>query len=263
MTYIELINNFWAVRRTRPMTSYEADFYFYLLKECNSRNWTSPFELPTRNIEFDLGISRKTICDLRNKLQQKGLISFKEGNKRAGSAFYEVLYVSDGNITGNISGNIKGNITGNISGNTNIKTKTKNIINNNSSELFPPAPAREGKPKKSKAQKEEFIPPTIEQVKSFFEGKLPDWEKQAEIFFYHFDSLGWKNTNGIRIERWDSRANLWIFEKQLQNGKSSKGDGGGVVSGTGRENTPEKGGNVFDLPSDELEDFINSLPIGQ
>ena len=77
MNYIELINNFWSVRRIRPMTSYEADFYFYLLKECNSRNWTNPFELPSRNVELELGISRKTICDLRNKLQQKGLISFK------------------------------------------------------------------------------------------------------------------------------------------------------------------------------------------
>lgn len=114
MNYIELVNNFWTVRRIRPMTSYEADFYFYLLKECNSRNWTNPFELPSRNVELELGISRKTICDLRNKLQQKGLISFKEGNKRANGAFYQILYVSDGNKNGNESGNVNGNINGNV-----------------------------------------------------------------------------------------------------------------------------------------------------
>lgn len=226
MTYIELINNFWSVRRTRPMTSYEADFYFYLLKECNSRSWTSPFELPTRNIEFELGISRKTICDLRNKLQQKGLISFKEGNKRGGGAFYSINYVSTGNVIGNESGNITGNISGNISGNTNIKTKNKTKNNNNSGELFPP----EEKPKKKKSAKAEFIPPTLDQVKAYFEEKLPDWERQAEIFFYHFDSLGWRNANGAKIERWDSKANLWIMDeqaKQYQHGKQSENSCGG------------------------------------
>lgn len=206
--------------------------------------------MPTRNIEFELGISRKTICDLRNKLQQKGLISFKEGNKRAGSAFYDILYVSDGNISGNISGN------------TNIKTKTKN--NNNSGELFPPTPTREEKPKASRAKKPEQIMPTLEQVKEYFEGKMPDWEAQAEKFFWYFDSLGWKNANGTKIERWDSRANLWIFEERTKNGnKPTESDAGGTVSGTAGKTGSEESGNLFDLPAEELEDFINSIPIGQ
>ena len=251
MTYIELINNFWSVRRTRPMTSYEADFYFYLLKECNSRNWTSPFELPTRNIEFELGISRKTICDLRNKLQQKGLISFKEGNKRGGGAFYAITYVSVGNVSGNISGN--------ISGNTNIKNKTKTKNINNSGELFPP---EEEKPKKGKAKKPEFIPPTLDQVKAYFEGKLPDWEKQAEIFFYHFDSLSWKNTNGARIERWDSRANLWIIEKQLQNGNTTTDNGSGIVTVTTGNGQTGPDRRNSDTAAAELEKWIDSIPIG-
>lgn len=141
------------MRRIRPMTSYEADLYFYLLKECNSRNWTNPFELPTRDVEYALSISRKTICDLRNKLQQKGLISFKEGNKRGGSAIYTIVYVT----CGNISGNINGNISGNINGNTIIKnkTKTKNIGGDNSDELFPPEPPPKKKPPKTKV---EFYP---------------------------------------------------------------------------------------------------------
>ncbi len=220
MTYIELINNFWNVRRIRPMTSYEADLYFYLLKECNSRNWTNPFELPTRDVEYALSISRKTICDLRNKLQQKGLISFKEGNKRGGSAIYTIVYVTCGNISGNINGNINGNISGNINGNTIIKnkTKTKNIGGDNSDELFPPEPPPKKKPPKTKV---EFIPPTVEEVREHFRGKLPDWELQADIFYNHFSGLGWKTSTGAKVERWDSRANLWIIEKKQQgNGKT-------------------------------------------
>ena len=208
MTYIELINNFWNVRRIRPMTSYEADFYFYLLKECNSRNWTNPFELPSRNVELELGISRKTICDLRNKLQQKGLISFKEGNKRANGAVYTVLYVSVGNINGNVSGNPI------------YKTKNK-TKNNNSNELFPPDPPLPKLPKKTKP---DFIPPTLEDIIAYFEGKLPDWEQQAEIFYNHFTSLGWRTASGAKVERWDSRANLWIIEKKQSNGSTKQTD---------------------------------------
>lgn len=220
MNYIELINNFWSVRRIRPMTSYEADFYFYLLKECNSRNWANPFELPSRNVELELGISRKTICDLRNKLQQKGLISFKEGQKRASGAFYSILYVSDGNKNGNVSGNINGNINGNVNGNPLYKQKHKQKdIENNSIELFPP----DQPPKKVPSRKKtEFIPPTPEQVQSYFRNKLPDWEQQADIFYNHFSALGWRNTNGTKIERWDSRANLWIIEKKQANGKDNR-----------------------------------------
>lgn len=210
MTYIELINNFWNVRRIRTMTSYEADFYFYLLKECNSRNWTNPFELPSRNVELELGISRKTICDLRNKLQQKGLISFKEGNKRVNGAIYQIFYVSEGNKNGNINGNVNGNPI--------YKTKNK-TKNNNSNELFPPDPPPPEKPKKTKP---EFIPPTLEDIKAYFEGKLPDWEQQAETFYNHFTSLGWRTASGAKVERWDSRANLWIIEKKQSNGSTKQ-----------------------------------------
>ena len=118
------------------------------------------------------------------------------------------------------------------------------------------------KTKKGRSKKTEFIPPTFDDVKNYFEGKLPDWEKQAEIFFYHFDALNWKNTNGARIERWDSRANLWIIEKQLQNGnKSTTNNNGGIVSiATGGEASAADPNTV--TGSRELDEFINSLPIG-
>ena len=239
MTYIDFINQFWQIRRYKPMTAHEADFYFFLLKECNMRNWLCPFELPTRLIQAELGYSNKTVIDLRNRLKQKGLVDFIEGNRREKAASYILVtdLVTLGNQNGNQTGNQSSNQTGNQNGNPIIKTKNK-IKNNNSSELFKP---EQDKPKKKPPKpKVQFIAPTIEQVKEYFQNKLPDWEQQAETFFYHFDSLGWKNTNGAKIERWDSRANLWIIEKQIQNGnKTSK------------------------ATSTNLENWINSLPIGQ
>ena len=246
MTYIDYINQFWQIRRYKPMTAHEADFYFFLLKECNIRNWLCPFELPTRLIQAELGYSNKTVIDLRNRLKQKGLIDFIEGNRREKAASYILLDTSS-------------NQNGNQTGNPIIKTKNKTKNINNSGELFPP---EEEKPKKGKAQKPEFIPPTLDQVKAYFKGKLPDWEKQAEIFFYHFDSLSWKNTNGARIERWDSRANLWIIEKQLQNGNTTTDNGGGIVTvTTGNGQTgPDK--PQPDTAAAELEKWIDSIPIG-
>ena len=225
MTYIDYINQFWQIRRYKPMTAHEADFYFFLLKECNIRNWLCPFELPTRLIQAELGYSNKTVIDLRNRLKQKGLIDFIEGNRRENAASY-ILLVTSGNQIVNQTGNQSSNQNGNQTGNPIIKTKNKTKNNNNSGELFPP----EEKPKKKKTAKAEFIPPTLGQVKAYFEEKLPDWERQAEIFFYHFDSLGWRNANGAKIERWDSKANLWIMDeqaKQYQHGKQSENSCGG------------------------------------
>lgn len=225
MTYIDYINQFWQIRRYKPMTAHEADFYFFLLKECNIRNWLCPFELPTRLIQAELGYSNKTVIDLRNRLKQKGMIDFIEGNRREKAASY-ILLVTSGNQIVNQTGNQSSNQNGNQTGNPIIKTKNKTKNNNNSGELFPP----EEKPKKKKTAKAEFIPPTLGQVKAYFEEKLPDWERQAEIFFYHFDSLGWRNANGAKIERWDSKANLWIMDeqaKQYQHGKQSENSCGG------------------------------------
>lgn len=128
MNYIELINQFWRIRRCKPMTAYEADLYYYLMQECNNRNWLNPFNLSTNLICAELGIARKTLSDLRNRLKQKGLIDFEEGQKNKSSASYELVYVTVGNIQGNVLGNIQGNIDGNILGNhLNTKQKQNNI----------------------------------------------------------------------------------------------------------------------------------------
>ena len=54
--------------------------------------------------------------------------------------------------------------------------------------------------------------------------RLDDWQEQAEIFFNHFDSIGWKNTNGVKIERWESKANLWILDHVKENRKKYGAD---------------------------------------
>ena len=109
---------------------------------------------------------------------------------------------------------------------TQTETKTKKEPpkggkkESSSGELFPPS-----KPEKPKRVAKEFIAPTLDEVIQHFikqnaPERLDDWQEQAEIFFNHFDSIGWKNANGVKIERWDSKANLWILDRIRENRKN-------------------------------------------
>ena len=95
MNYIELINAFWDKRAVYPLSSSEADFYFYLLKVCDSRKWTNPFKLPTQIIERDMYLNRRSICEIRNKLQQSGYIRFTASTKRGEVTEYEIVDICE------------------------------------------------------------------------------------------------------------------------------------------------------------------------
>lgn len=199
------------------MTSYEADLYYYLMQECNSRNWLNPFNLSTNLICAELGIARKTLSDLRNRLKQKGLIDFVEGQKNKSNAVYELIYVTVGNIQGNVLGNIQGNINGNIQGN-HLNTKQKP---NKTTPPNPPGeqtlPFEEEKPKRKPKPKKEFIPPSEEEVLSFFcASGLPDGEIQGRLFYSNYQSQGWRKGTGVQITDWDSLANKWILNEKLK-----------------------------------------------
>jgi hypothetical protein len=92
MNYIELINQFWQMRRSKRITSIEADLYFYLLKECNERHWENPFSHPNMLICATIGCTEKTLIEVRNRLKQKGLIDFEPGERRLRNPVYILLY---------------------------------------------------------------------------------------------------------------------------------------------------------------------------
>ena len=92
MTYIDYINQFWKMNRSVEFSPNEVFLYFYLLNECNIRGWQNPFEHPNKTIVLATGISEPTVIEVRNRLQQKGLISFESGKKNAKSPVY---YLND------------------------------------------------------------------------------------------------------------------------------------------------------------------------
>lgn len=87
--------------------------------------------------------------------------------------------------------------------------------------LFAEEEKKEAKKRKTtpKPKPPEPPPPTFDEVKAYFlsqraDERLEDWERETEIFFNHFTSLGWKTSSGAKVSRWDSRANLWIIEHE-------------------------------------------------
>lgn len=248
MTYIELLNSFWDSTRFNPCSSNEATMYFYLLHQCNIRRWINPFEFKTRDLELMLGFTRATITAIRNKLKQRGLIDFGKGIG-SGKAVYlicgakitdkelaEKICVQSVNTKLNTTLNTTLNTMLNTNLNTNanstlyieeIRNKTKDISPNGDeksmSENHSLFEAEEKKIVKRKIatrpKQTEVPPPTIDEVKAYFisqraNERLDDWEREAEVFFNHFTSLGWKTSSGAKISRWDSRANLWIMEHE-------------------------------------------------
>lgn len=209
MNYIELIKNFWLQHNAYSLTVTETALYFYLLETNNLCRWANTFNRNNSKILADLSIaSLKTLSNARNRLKQVGLIDFKTKNGSPNVAYTLVNFTE---VRAQVSAEVRAQVSAEI-----IKHKQKH--GDNSGELFPLDPSPKKSPPKSKVK---FIPPTAGEVKEYFRGKLPDWEVQADIFYNHFSGLGWKTATGVKVERWDSRANLWIIEKKQQgNGKT-------------------------------------------
>lgn len=223
MTYIDYIKNFWLQHNAYSLTVTETALYFYLLEINNLCRWANTFNRNNSKVLADLNIaSLKTLSAARNRLKQVGLIDFKTKN---GSANVSYTLVKFTEVREQVASEVREQVREQVASELN-KTKTKTKCDN-SGELFPP---EKGNSKKPKPKKPEPVYPTLEEVIAYFEGKLPDWEQQARKFFYFFDALGWKNSNGAKIERWDSKANSWIMDeqaKQYQHGKQSENSCGG------------------------------------
>ena len=104
------------MNRSVEFSSNEVFLYFYLLNECNIRGWQNPFEHPNKTIVLATGISEKTVIEVRNRLQQKGLITFESGKKNAKSPVYYLLDVSK---------KVSKKVSKRVSKTVNIKDKTK------------------------------------------------------------------------------------------------------------------------------------------
>lgn len=207
MSYIELINYFWDIDEEWQFTCCETRLYFYLVKTANRLGWVDSWTRSDAKVSSDVGVSVNSMKTARNRLVQAGLIDVKQGGKgQRDKTRYQILIPKP---QPNHIPNLIPNLEPKVQPYNKTKTKTESMG------LFPPPP--EDKPKRQpKARKPEFIPPTPDEVREYFRGRLPDWEEQAATFYDHYDSLNWHTATGAKVQRWEGRANLWISEEKLK-----------------------------------------------
>lgn len=136
MNYITLINQFWKTRRSKRITSLQADLYMFLIQECNEQDWENPFQCPNTRICASIGITEKSLIDARNRLQQLGLLDTEKGiTKQRPPTYYLLEYWNTvSNRGGNRGGNQGGNRGGNPVYSINKPNQTKRKPNSDSKE---------------------------------------------------------------------------------------------------------------------------------
>ena len=206
--YSKLLKSFWEKRLVCTLTSYEADMYYYLLKQCDLGNWANPFKLPTKKCEVELDFTRKTISNVRNSLQQKGFINFKPSKVRGEIAEYEIVGL-DAFITETQSGTQMGTQTETQSG-TQMGTQTE-TQKEKTKENSPHTPIKENKKENLKettdvVEKAELSPFTsISERRAEFLERLQPYvskygQKLIDDFAAYWTSAG-KDDTRMRFER--------------------------------------------------------------
>lgn len=91
-----------------------------------------------------------------------------------------------------------------------------------------------------KKKRTTFNPPTLDEVRNYFStrsGVLANWIDEAGRFFDYWDGIDWYQRKGVRLVKWQGRADRWIetvLEEQ-KNQSNGKRDTGGKQSAADRQ----------------------------
>lgn len=88
MTYLDLLNRFWNLFPRQEFSCVETTLYLFLLNEANVSHWADSVQISNSRLFSSIKASPGAIRTARNKLQQLGLIQFKQGNKTEGKTRY-------------------------------------------------------------------------------------------------------------------------------------------------------------------------------
>ena len=190
--------------------------YFFILDECNKRDWPDAIELPNGRILFETGLSERALVESRNRLQQKGFITFESGSRRSKSPTYCLQY--EGNKVGKTVGKTEGKTGGktggknpsrdnNVRGDSIIKTKTK-TKETTSDEVV---------------KKDAAIAATFSRKERFYESLVPFVEKYGAAmireFFDYWSEMN-KSQTKMRFEQqptWETSLRLVTWAKRDNN----------------------------------------------
>ena len=208
------------MNRIESFSASEVYVYFFLLNEFNARSWQNPIDIPNKLITVSIGISEKALIEIRNRLQQKGLITFESGNKKAKSPSYYLPEVSkkvsnevSKKVSKRVSKKVSNEVSKNSSRNNNvrgdniIKTKTK-TKETTSDEVV---------------KKDAAIAATLSRKERFYESLVPFVEKYGAAmireFFDYWSEMN-KSQTKMRFEQqptWETSLRLVTWAKRDNN----------------------------------------------
>jgi hypothetical protein len=198
MNYIDLINQFWRIRRSKRITATQADLYYCLIQESNEREWENPFEFPNTLIIGRIGITEPTLIDARNRLKQLGLIDFENGEKKAKSPIYHILYLK--NLSINLSKS-RGKTE------DNLKYKPRKTVN-----IITKPNVNEEEKEIDKEKSTRFFPPSLEEVEKYCSERGNSVNASNFVDFYQ--SKGWM-VGKNKMKDWQATVRRWeISDKE-------------------------------------------------
>ena len=214
--------------------------YFFLLNEFNARSWQNPIDIPNKLITVSIGISEKALIEIRNRLQQKGLITFESGNKKAKSPSYYLPEVSkkvSNEVSKKVSKRVSNEVSknssrdNNVRGDSIIKTKTK-TKETTSDEVV---------------KKDAAIAATLSRKERFYESLVPFVEKYGAAMIREFFDY-WSEMNKSQTKMRFEQQPTWETSLRL-------------VTWANRDKNFKKNGSTTNRESDQ-EDLMRNIAEG-
>jgi len=115
LNYLEQIKGFWIAQEVNQLGTSEIAMYFHMLEIWNKTAWAGTFYRNNYKVMADLSIrSPKTLQSIKDKLQQAGIIVYKQKNGDANCQYWmkDLGKIYRGNGRGLVEGLGKGSVQG-------------------------------------------------------------------------------------------------------------------------------------------------------
>lgn len=216
-----LIRKFWLADAERHFTSAETRMFFALVQMVGG----GELVISDAEISANVGVCMATMRKCRARLADAGLIVVTAGNGRGCKTVYRLPGQGD-DVPQPVA------MEGTVTEVSEVATSESDVVQ----EVVVPPPTEEVKPKRErtvrpkdgdlfgvKDMRPKRVPPDVseqpsmDEVVEYCRCKGVD-DATAEMFYNHYDSLGWVTSNGVKVKRWQSLVNKWIIrdEKEKQ-----------------------------------------------
>lgn len=141
-----LMQRFWRENEYEPFSTAEIAMYFFLIDRANRRRWQMPFKCPTSAVSAAIKVTRQTVVNARESLQERNLITYSKGTGKGSNPMYSLVLtdsltesLSDGlpeDLRDNLTDSLTENLTPYNIEDRNIKDKISSSNKNGDARIL-------------------------------------------------------------------------------------------------------------------------------